>query len=94
MVMDLSSLLDDQQCNGHKALDMRIAPEDKLLAMFYNQVDKYMVLLLFSIICILGYFRNCVYLLSVALIEEMRIKTNFYLANLAIAGLIFISRQF
>ena len=93
-IMNSSSLLDDQQCNGHEVLDMRFATEDALMAMLYNQVDKYMILILFSIICLLGCFGNCVFLLSVAFIAEMRTKTNFYLANLAIADLIFISGQF
>ena len=84
---------DSKQCIGDVSLDLRNATEEDLTTMFYNQFDKYIILVCFSILFIVGYLGNGAFLLVVALIDEMRTKTNFYLANLAVADLVFIATQ-
>ena len=52
--------------------------------------EKTILAVLFPIVSTFGFFGNVAFLTVVALVKEMRTLTNFYLANLAVADLLFI----
>ena len=58
--------------------------------MFFKPFEKIMLAVMFPIVFTFGFFGNVAFLTVVALVEEMRTLTNFYLANLAVADLLFL----
>ena len=56
----------------------------------YKPTDKLMISIIFPIIILVGVFSNCGFLFSIARVRDMRTITNFYLANLACADLLFV----
>ena len=58
--------------------------------MFYKPFEKIILAVLFPSIFTFGFVGNVAFLTVVALVKEMRTLTNFYLANLAVADLLFL----
>ena len=61
--------------------------------MFFKPFEKILITTLFPIILTLGIIGNVAFLTVVTLVKEMRTLTNFYLANLAVADLLYIVLQ-
>ena len=57
---------------------------------FFTPFEKIIIALLFPIVFILGFIGNVAFLTVVILVKEMHTLTNFYLANLAVADLLYI----
>lgn len=93
-MMNSSSLDLAEQCSGVDSIvDLRFASIEEIAAMFYNQADRYIICVCFTLLFVIGFIGNGTFLLVVAFIDDMRTKTNFYLANLAIADIIFIAAE-
>ena len=61
--------------------------------MFFKPFEKILITVLFPIIFTFGIIGNVAFLTVVALVKEMRTLTNFYLANLAVADLLYTILQ-
>ena len=71
-------------------LNLYYYPEQLFRDVFlYKSTDKVMISVIFPIIILVGLFSNGGFLLSIARVRDMRTITNFYLANLACADLLF-----
>ena len=92
-MMNLSSSDFAEQCSGDSIIDLRFASTEEIAAMFYTQADRYIICVCFTLLFVIGFIGNGTFLLVVALIDQMRTKTNFYLANLAITDIIFIAAE-
>ena len=71
-------------------IDLRFPFIEEIAIMFYNQVDRYIICMCFTLLFVIGFIGYGTFLLVVALIDQMRTRTNFYLANSVIADIIFI----
>ena len=71
-------------------LNLYYSPEQIIQDIFlYKSTDKFMISVIFPIIILVGIFSNSGFLFSIARVRDMRTITNFYLANLAGADLLF-----
>ena len=59
----------------------------------FNPFEKIIITIIFPIIFILGFVGNIGFLFVIARVKEMRTLTNFYLANLAVADMLYIILQ-
>ena len=78
-------------CRGDYTLDLTMASDQMLLSLFYSYTEKLIILLFYPIMMVFGLVVNIVFLLVVARVAEMRTLTNYYLANLAIADMLFVA---
>ena len=65
-------------------------PDEWIEPLLYTQTDKFMITIVFPLIITLGVLANSAFLFTIARVQEMRTLTNFYLANLAFADLLFV----
>ena len=61
--------------------------------MFFKFFEKFIITILFPIVFTFGFIGNLVFLAVLALVKEMHTITNFYLANLAVADLLYVTLQ-
>lgn len=84
-------------CDGeggiYPSVDLRVAPENVITLFFYNLSERVVILSFFPLLILIGFIGNFAFLLVLIVIKEMRTVTNFYLANLAIADLLFLGTQ-
>ena len=57
---------------------------------FLKPFEKIIITVLFPIVFALGFIGNAAFLTVIILVKEMRTLTNFYLANMAVADLLYI----
>ena len=80
-------------CDIEPIVDLRQAPQEILSRFFYSKAEHWVILSFFPLILLFGLVGNMAFIVVLMLIKEMQTITNFYLANLAVADLIFLATQ-
>ena len=75
-----------------KAILMHIESEERVQQhLSAAQHDAVIILFVYPVIILFGLLANFTFLLTIYRVREMRTVTNFYLANLAVSDIMFIS---
>ncbi|XP_072037057.1 uncharacterized protein [Amphiura filiformis] len=94
MTNKTDSLTVPEECINMTTLDLRFVSEDIIKdKYFYTKSEQLIVLILYPLLLMFGLTGNCAFLTVVARISSMRTITNVYLANLAVADILYILVQ-
>ena len=75
---------------GSRLYPLSHLPDETIQTFLYTMTDKVMITIILPGIIVLGLFTNFAFLFTLVKVREMRTITNFYLANLAFADLMFV----
>ena len=76
-------------CGDTPILDFSQYTDDELTDLYYTPFQAIIITVLYPLVTAFGLFGNVTFLIAVLCYRQMRTITNFYLANLAVADLLF-----
>ena len=79
-------------CPRNRLIVLFFAPNEAIQWIQYTKAHIAIITILFPLIFALGLIANLTFLLVLVKVKEMRTIVNFYLANLAIADLLFVTQ--